>query len=73
MSNGPGKYNDLCVEAMEKAKAKCAIVIIMDGENGNGFSVNAVSPDYIHALPKMLMVMAIKVQQDLEAGAEKMN
>lgn len=73
MSNGPGKYNDLCVEAMEKAKAKCAIVIIMDGEHGNGFSVNATSPDYIHALPKMLMVMAMKVQQDLEAGAEKMN
>lgn len=35
---GPGKYDDLCTYVREQAKAEAAIVIILNGEKGNGFS-----------------------------------
>jgi hypothetical protein len=38
---GPGKYDDLCTEARVKAKASGALLIIIGGERGLGFSVQA--------------------------------
>lgn len=67
MAEGEGKYNDLCLEVLEKSKAGCAIVIVLDGERGNGFSVNALSPDYIYALPRILEWISRVTRQDLEA------
>jgi hypothetical protein len=35
---GPGKYDDLCTEAREAAEAEGAILIILGGNKGPGFS-----------------------------------
>ncbi len=35
MAFGPGKYDDLCTEVREKAKAKGVLVIIIDGDKGS--------------------------------------
>lgn len=67
MAEGPGKYDDLCREVLEKSKAGCAIVIVLDGERGNGFSVTSLSPDYVDSLPRMLEWMSRVIRQDLEA------
>jgi hypothetical protein len=38
MAIGPGKYDPFCTFVREKTKAKAAIVIVVAGELGSGFS-----------------------------------
>ena len=35
---GPGKYDELCTAAREETKAVGVVLIVIDGEHGNGFS-----------------------------------
>ena len=53
MTVGPGKYDDLCTMVREKAVAAAAIVIIIGGNKGHGFSVQAI-PGTADALPELL-------------------
>ena len=46
MPIGPGKYDDLCTLVRKKAKAQAAIVIIVGGEKGEGFSCQTVLPAF---------------------------
>lgn len=39
--NGPGKYDDLCTAVREAAEAEVAIVIVLGGNRGSGFSAQA--------------------------------
>lgn len=41
MPIGPGKYDPLCTYVREEADALAAIVIVMHGKHGNGFSIQA--------------------------------
>jgi len=60
MPLGPGKYDHLCTLVRERAKARGAIVIVIDGERGDGVSVQA---DIVATLklPEMLE----KIAQDI--------
>ena len=44
MPIGPGKYDDLCTYVREKAHAQMAIVIIVGGDKGEGFSCQSTLP-----------------------------
>ena len=41
MGHGPGKYDDLCTQARNTAKAAGVVLIVFGGEKGDGFSVQA--------------------------------
>jgi hypothetical protein len=41
MPMGPGKYDPVCTHVRESMKARAACVIIIGGEFGDGFSVQA--------------------------------
>jgi hypothetical protein len=41
MPLGPGKYDRLCTLVRERAHANGACVIVLEGADGNGFSVQA--------------------------------
>jgi hypothetical protein len=45
MSVGPGVYDDLCTKVREEAEAHTAIVIVMGGKYGPGFSLQSAMPD----------------------------
>lgn len=62
--HNPGKYDELCTEAREKAKAIGAVLIILSGNKGHGFSVQA-TPEAMFALPGMLEIMAAEIRRDL--------
>lgn len=57
---GPGKYDDLCTTVRKKAKARGAIVIVLGGNKGNGFSCQAdlastlMLPDLLETLAKQI-------------------
>jgi methylmalonyl-CoA mutase cobalamin-binding subunit len=63
--HNPGKYDTLCTEVREKAHAVGAVVIILGGNRGHGFSVQ-VPPDALFSLPDMLETMAREIRKDLK-------
>ena len=61
MPLGAGKYDQICTEIREKTNARGIIVIIIDGNLGNGFSCQA-DPELILKLPDMLEFMAKEIR-----------
>lgn len=61
---GPGKYDELCTLAREAAEAKAAVLILLSGNRGNGFSVQA-PPEFTLKLPHVLRDMADQIERDL--------
>ncbi len=41
MAEGPGKYDDLCTYVQKESKAQAAVVVVLNGVRGSGFSVQA--------------------------------
>lgn len=41
MEEGPGKYDDVCTLVRETTKAQAAVVLVLNGDRGSGFSVQA--------------------------------
>lgn len=66
--NGPGKYDDLCTHVREAAKAQGAVVIIINGEHGQGFSVQGDIATLLH-LPDMLDQVSAQIRRDLKVNA----
>ncbi|MDO8713994.1 MAG: hypothetical protein Q7K13_05895 [Polynucleobacter sp.] len=62
MSNGAGKYDHLCTEVRTKAESKGAIIIVLGGNLGSGFSVQA-DIDTLSQLPDMLETIAKQIRQ----------
>jgi len=46
--NGPGKYDEQCTYVREQTQAEGAIVLVLNGRRGTGFSVQG--PLYVHEL-----------------------
>ena len=61
---GPGKYDDICTMVRENTQATGAIVIVVDGNKGSGFSVQTISPDFASILPKILRLMADDLEDE---------
>lgn len=64
MPRGPGKYDQACGDALVATKARCVVLAVLGGEHGNGFSVNAVSPEFEKMLPKLLRECASALKPD---------
>jgi deoxyxylulose-5-phosphate synthase len=65
MSIGPGKYGDLCAVVREQADAKMAIVIVVAGNKGGGFSVACEDPAMVEVVPDLLEVVAGQIRKDM--------
>lgn len=64
MLRGKGKYDALLTEAREKADAFGGVLMIIDGNKGGGFSVQATQEILIQ-LPDMLENIAKSLRSDL--------
>lgn len=63
MPKGPGNYNDVCTQVREQTQALGAVLIIFDGDRGNGFSVQA--PEELSVqLPEILEFVAATIGSD---------
>lgn len=68
---GPGKYDDICTDAREKAKAATALLIILGGIHGDGFSaqfeISSVADlAKIATVPAQLRDVANQIEQDVQ-------
>lgn len=65
---GPGKYDYECTFVREHTQAEGAVVLVLNGERGTGFSVQA--PAHVHfALPDLLEDLARRIRQSMKQGA----
>lgn len=62
MSLGPGKYDPLCTHVREQAKAKCALVIVIGGELGSGFSMQTEDVWVMARVPSILRDTAKQIE-----------
>lgn len=67
MPIGPGKYDPVCTLVREMTSAKGAIVIVFDGQHGDGFSCQADVETTLR-LPEVLEHMARQMRADMEKG-----
>ena len=67
MTMGPGRYDELCTYVREKAKAEGAIVIVVNGDKGSGFSCQADLASTL-MLPDLLEMMARQIRADMTSG-----
>lgn len=61
---GAGKFDKECTEARKSAGAVNAVLIIVDGKSGSGFSVQGTD-EFLSRLPDLLEYMAKEVRKDL--------
>lgn len=67
MPIGPGKYDHLCTYVREQANAEGAIVVILNGDRGAGFSVQADLRAQL-TLADLLEHMAKEIRASLAQG-----
>ena len=63
MSLGPGRYDDLCTLVRERAGAAGAIVVVIGGTNGSGFSCQ-MDLATTAQLPNILETIARQIRED---------
>jgi predicted TIM-barrel fold metal-dependent hydrolase len=63
MTMGPGKYDEEATMVMESTKAHGVIVIVIGGDRGPGFAIQATL-DVTMALPAMLRDIANQIEAD---------
>ncbi len=60
---GPGKYDAACVHAFVETRATAAVLLILGGEHGHGFSVNTSDPGLVKLLPALLREVADSIEE----------
>jgi hypothetical protein len=65
-TNGPGKYDAACTIARESTDASAIVLIVIEGNQGNGFSIQTKYPLLIEGLPGILEDMAKQIRKDLK-------
>ena len=66
MGLGPGKYDDYCTILRHELKAKVALIAIVDGNKGTGFSVQSLDPHTLVILPQVLRQIADDIETDVK-------
>jgi hypothetical protein len=69
MAMGPGKYDDLCTLVRERAQATAVVLIVFEGNLGNGFSCHA-PPELLKGLPDVLRSVAGDIERDLNKNTQ---
>jgi len=66
MPVGPGKYNEACTVARLATEAQVAVLIVLGGKHGSGFSLQADSEDAVALLPDVLRQLADEIERSRE-------
>lgn len=64
MTDGPGKYDDLCTAARVTTDAQAVVMIVLGGTKGSGFSVQAEGGSITGRLPALLRSVADQIERD---------
>lgn len=70
MATGPGKYDNALTEALKNAGATQGVLIVLDGSQGSGFSMQSDLQNMLR-LPHLLETMATHIRADLDRIIEE--
>jgi len=62
MPLGAGKYDDLCSQIREQTQATGVLIVVFNGNFGNGFSAQIADPLLLARLPQVLREVAKKIE-----------
>ncbi len=65
MPIGPGKYDDACTVARHLTRARGVVLIVVEGDKGYGFSVQAEGVIPPSALAEMLRNVANEIERSV--------
>jgi hypothetical protein len=65
MSHGAGKYDALATYVRKTSGGSAVLVMVLDGHQGEGFSVQADSPKLLAMMPSMLRAVAEQLERDI--------
>jgi hypothetical protein len=65
---GPGKYDDEATSVMQRHNAAGVILVVVNGDRGDGCSVQSTSLELMERLPELLDVLAAELRKDREAA-----
>jgi hypothetical protein len=65
MPHGPGKYDAACTQARESTKATAVLLIVFNGEHGNGFSLQGDLLTLVN-VPEILENVAADIRAERE-------
>jgi hypothetical protein len=68
MSFEKGKYDEQCSVLRKTTGGSCAIAIILDGDGGNGFSVQTDTINMLDAIPSVLRMVANSIEKSIRDG-----
>ncbi len=68
MPIGPGKYDELCTKVREETHALAALLIVIDGVKGSGFSMQTGDLRVLTGLPGILRDTACQIEESLKKG-----
>jgi len=60
---GPGRYDEVCTTVRQVTGAETCVVLIINGNNGSGFSVQTQNPARLERLPAVLREMAAQLER----------
>ncbi len=66
MAVGPGKYDDICTAVLVSTRAQGAIVMVLGGVRGTGFSLASLDPNLAAKLPALLREVADQIEVDVK-------
>ena len=69
MAQGPGKYDDELTDVRTKTGAMNAILIVIDGDKGPGFSAQ-LTQEHMNKIPKILRMIADQIEADAKESAQ---
>jgi hypothetical protein len=72
MTAGPGKYDDLCTYVREQAGARAALVVVIDGNRGAGFSCQAEA-ELMLAIAAVLEGVAEEIRRETSRSSGNSN
>jgi hypothetical protein len=70
MALGPGKYDDLTTRIREETGADAVVLLVLGGNRGHGFSVQAIPPTF-PAIVEALRKAADQIKRDAQAIAQE--
>lgn len=67
-ADGAHRYDSECARLREATGAACVAIVVLDGEQGTGYSVQAL-PGVLMRLPGMLEYVARRIRDDQTVDA----
>ena len=65
MPHGPGKYDLACEMAREMTDAVGTLLIVIEGNRGNGFSMTVTDATLLASVPALLRMVASQIEADM--------